>query len=250
MSKNQENQDNIEQRCLDLVKSKINKEDCFGMSDQQYNELQKWLNDAKPNQNSNEFPDFIFEDGFIEHFAVTSSSEGKKGAKQKQESLNLKRKSETTFLSNLDSSKADMLVSKSFSRPFEQHSHLNIVNSIKKNWLKHIKSYEKKMSPSKHGIFLLDYIDFNIHTAISKENEPAEIFESYRISADKDLLEWIHTFKDKIDYLILSNPFSIEVIRIDQILKIVESTPRVTYAPIIGMESHKYIGFKSMKRDI
>jgi hypothetical protein len=161
--------------------------------------------------------------------------------------LILKRKSETTFLSNLDSSEVDTLVSKSFSRPFEQHTHLNIVNSIKKNWLKHIKSYEKKMSPSKHGIFLLDYIDINIHTAISRENEPAEIFKSYRISADKNLLEWIHTFKEKIEYLILSNPFSIEVIRIDQILNIIESIPRVTYAPIIGMESHKYIGYKSKK---
>lgn len=49
------------------------------MSNQQHIELQKWLKAAKPNQNSNEFPDFIFEDGFIEHFAVTSSSEGRKG---------------------------------------------------------------------------------------------------------------------------------------------------------------------------
>lgn len=45
------------------------------------------------------------------------------------------------------------------------------------------------MSSSKHGIFLLDYIDINIHTAISRENEPAEIFKSYRISADKKLLD-------------------------------------------------------------
>ncbi len=249
MSKNQEYQDNIEQRCLDLVINNINKKDCFGMSNQQHIELQKWLKAAKPNQNSNEFPDFIFEDGFIEHFAVTSSSEGRKGAKQKQESLILKRKSETAFFSNLDNSEEDTLVSNSFSRPFEQHTHLNIVNSIKKNWLKHIKSYEKKMSSSKHGIFLLDYIDINIHTAISRENEPAEIFKSYRISADKKLLEWIYTFKEKIEYLILSNPHSIEVIRIDQILNILESIPRVTYAPIIGMESHKYIGFKK-KGDI
>ncbi|RKL65802.1 hypothetical protein CR203_18240 [Salipaludibacillus neizhouensis] len=250
MSKNQKYQDNIEQTCLDLVKNKINMKDCFGMSSQQYIELQKWLKDAKPNHNSNEFPDFIFEDGFIEQFAVTSSSERRKGAKQKQESLIFKRESETTFLSNLDKSEEDTLVSKSISRPFEQHTHLNIVNSIKKNWLKHIKSYEKKISPSKHGIFLLDYIDVNIQTAISRENEPAEIFDSYRISADKNLLEWILTFKEKIEYVILSNPYSIEVIRIDQIHNIIESIPRVTYAPIIGMESHKYIGYKIKKRDI
>lgn len=250
MSENQKYQDTIEQRCMDLVRNKVNKKDCFGISNQQYLELQKWLKDAKSNQNSNEFPDFIFEDGFIEHFSVTSSSEGRKGAKQKQESMILKKMSETTFIKNLDSNEEDTLLCKSFYRPFEQHTHLNIVNSIKKNWLKHIKSYEKKVSPSKHGIFLLDYIDINIQTAIIRENERAEIFDSYRISADKNLLEWIYTFKEKIEYLILSNHFSTEVIRLDQILKIIENIPRVTYAPIIGMESHKYIGYKNMNRDI
>lgn len=90
-----------------------------------------------------------------------------------------------------------MLVSKSFSRPFEQHTYLNIVDSIKKNWRKHIKSYDKRISSSKHGIFLLEYIDSNIHTAISRENKHSDIYESYRISADKDLLEWIYTFKKK-----------------------------------------------------
>ncbi|MEK4671545.1 hypothetical protein [Niallia sp. FSL R7-0271] len=243
MSKNQEYQNNAEQKCLDLVKNNLYKKDCFGMSDQQYIELQKWLKDARPNQSSNEFPDFVFENGFIEHFAITSSLEGRKGAKQKQESMILRRESETAFLSELDSSEDRPLVSKSFFRPFEQHSHLNIVNSVKKNWQKHIKSYEK-ISPPKHGIFLLEYTDFNIHTAICKENELAEIYSSYRISADKNLLEWIYTFNGKIEYLILSNPFSIEVIRIEQILNIIENIPRVIYEPVIGMESNKYIAAK------
>lgn len=249
MSKNQVYQGNIEQRCLDLVKNNINKKDCFGMSNQQYLELQKWLKNAKPNQNSNEFPDFLFEDGFIEHFAVTSSSEGRKGAKQKQKSSVFKKKSETTFLSNLESSEEDTLISQSFSRSFEKHTHLNIVNSIKKNWLKHIRNVKKEF-PSNHSIFLLEYIDFNIHTAISRENKPSDIYESYRISVDKNLLKWVYTFKEKIEYLILVNPLSIEVIRIDQILNIIKGIPRVTFAPVIGMETHKYIGTKFKKRDI
>lgn len=243
MSKNQEYQNNAEQKCLDLVKNNINKKDCFGVSEKQYIEVHKWLIDARPNHNSNEFPDFVFEDGFIEHFAITSSLEGKKGAKQKQESMILRRESEAAFLSELDSSEENTLVSKSFFRPFEQHSHLNIVNSIKKNWLKHIKSYEK-IYPSKHGVFLLEYTDFNIETAICRENEPAKIYKSYRISADKNLLEWIYTFNEKIEYLILSHPFSIEIIRIDQILNIIENIPEVIYEPVIGMESNKYIALK------
>lgn len=252
MSKNQKYQDSIEQRCLDFIKNNMNEKDCFGLSDQQYIELQKWLKIAKPNFNSNKFPDFIFNDGFIEHFAVTSSLEDKKGAKQKRESLVFKNKSEATFLSNLDSSEEDALVSQSSSRPFVQHSHSNIVNSIKKNWVKHIDSYDKNISPPKNGIFLLEYIDFNIETAISRKNEPAEVFDTYRISVDKYLLKWIYKFKEKIDYLILINSLSLsfEVIRIDSIPNLIEGISNVIYAPTVGMESHKYIGVKVKKKDI
>lgn len=91
MSKNQEYQDNIEQRCLKLVINNINEKDCFGMSNQQYVELQNWLKNAESNQNSNKFPDFVFEDGFIEHFAVTSSSEGRKGGKAEARIFNFKK---------------------------------------------------------------------------------------------------------------------------------------------------------------
>ncbi|MFD1173932.1 hypothetical protein [Oceanobacillus picturae] len=250
MSKNQEYQNNTEQRCLDLLKNNLNEKDCFGLSNQQYIELQTWLKDANPNQNSNKFPDFIFNDGFIEHFAVTSSLEDKKGAKQKRESLVLKNKSEHTFLSNLDTSEENTLVSRSYSHPFTQHSHSNIVNSIKKNWVKHIDSYEKNISPHTNGVFLLEYIDLNIETAICRENEPAEIFKTYRISVDKDLLKWIYKFKEKVDYFILINSpsLSIEVIRIDSIPNLIEEIPNVMYAPTVGFEAHRYIGIK--RKDI
>ena len=33
---------------------------------------------AKPNPETSKFPDFVFEDGFIEHFQITASKENKK----------------------------------------------------------------------------------------------------------------------------------------------------------------------------
>lgn len=250
MNNNQISQDKKEQRCLDLVKKSINMNDCFGMSDQQYVELQKWLKDTKPNQKSNEFPDFLFENGFIEHFSVTSSADGRKGAKQTKESALFRKKSEKSFLNNLDKSEEKTLTSSSFSRPSEKHTHLNIVESIKKHWLSHIKSYAKT-TPSKHSIFLLEYVDVNIETAIIKEDILAKVYDSYRISVDKDLLEWIYTFKEKIKYLILYNPFSIEVIRIDQIPNIIDNIPKVMFEPVIvARESHRFIGAKFKIEDI
>ncbi|MFP3386867.1 hypothetical protein, partial [Tritonibacter sp. SIMBA_163] len=74
------------------------------------------------------------------------------------------------------------------------------------------------------GIFLIEYIDINIQTAISRKNESVKIFDTYRISVDKYMLDWIYSYKEKIDYLILVNLLSssIEIIRIDQIPKIIE----------------------------
>lgn len=65
------------------------------------------------------------------------------------------------------------------------------------------------------------------------------------------MLEWIHNYKEKIDYLILVNipSSSIEVIKIDCIPMIIEGIPDVWYAPIIGVESHKYVGIKTNNTD-
>ena len=247
MSKNQKYQDNIEKNCLEFVKRDMNEKDAFGLSYDQYIELKNWLNDSELNSN-NRFPDFTFNNGFIEHFAITSSIENKKGAKQKRESNILKNKSETNFLSKLENSEAEkVLISRSYGRKFEEHTYSNIVDSIKKNWIKHIESYDKNITTPKHGIFLIDYIDINIQTAISRKNESVKVFDTYRISVDKYMLDWIYSYKEKIDYLILVNLLSssIEIIRIDHIPKIIEGILDVWYAPIVGMESHKYVGIKT-----
>ncbi|MFA1643633.1 hypothetical protein AB5N96_12280 [Chryseomicrobium imtechense] len=251
MSNNQEYQDKIEQGCLEFVKRNLKEKDLFGLSNEQYIELEHWLNNSELNLN-NRFPDFTFSNGFIEHFAVTSSLEDKKGSKQKRESSIFFKKSESNFLSKLDNSEEEkVIIGQSYGRKFEEHAYGHIVNSIKKNWIKHIESYDKNITTSKNGIFLIEYIDINIQTAVSTKNESVKIFDTYRISVDKHMLEWIHNYKEKIDYLILVNILSssIEVIRIDCIPKIIEGIPDVWYAPIVGMESHKYVGIKTNNTD-
>lgn len=252
MSENMSKQDSIEQKSLDFIKNNLHKEACFGLSDQQFIQLKGWLDSAQLNTYSTEFPDILFDNGFIEHFGVTSSSENRKGAQQVRESTIFKKNSESSFLDNLNTSEQDELVSNSYSRPFEKHSYINIIKSIQKNWSKHITSYEKSMNSSEHRIFLLQYLDINIHTAITPKNERAEIFESYRISADKFLLEWIYKFKEKIDYLILINPvsFSLEVIKINNIPELLEKEIEVRYEPIFGFESNKFHGVKFPGKDI
>lgn len=253
MSENQKYQNTIEQECLEFVKNNMNEKDSFGLTDEQYIEIREWINEAKPNSSNNKFPDFVFKDGFIEHFSVTSSQEDKKGAKQKRKSSILQNKSKSSFLKELNNSETDEVVfNRSYSQNFEIHSHSNIMKSIKKNWEKHIESYDKNISILKKRIFLIEYIDINLETATSNENQLVEVFDTYRISVDKQILDWIYIYKNKIDYLIFINLQlkSIEIIRIDNIPEIKEKIPNVWYEPNVGIEVHKFVGIKTKKEGL
>ena len=70
--------DEAEQNCFDLVKQKLNNDIYFGMSIEDSEVIMKAFSEAEANYESKLFPDFIFDDGFIEHFRVTSSFEKKK----------------------------------------------------------------------------------------------------------------------------------------------------------------------------
>ena len=59
-----------EQNCFDLVKEQLYTENFFAMSYEDDEVIRAAFNEAKPNPSASEFPDFIFNDGFIEHFKV------------------------------------------------------------------------------------------------------------------------------------------------------------------------------------
>ena len=71
-----------EQQCFDIVRDKLEKYQYSStLSEKELNAIRYIFQTSIPNPNSSEFPDFIFENGFIEHFQVTSAKETKKGAK-------------------------------------------------------------------------------------------------------------------------------------------------------------------------
>lgn len=203
-----------------------------------------WIEFASQNIESNEFPDFLFDGGFIEHFEVTSSYEGKKGSKQKGESFKLKANIKRELCSKLQEKPVGKVIERSAYKHLEDHSYSNICKSIKRNWTNHINSYDNYPSMKKHYVFLLEYTDFSLQTAIVNKDSPAMIYDSYRISADKELLKWIYGFKDKIEYLILFHEESLEVIKIDKIKKIIDGLPSARFESVIGIEKSTHIGWK------
>ena len=56
----------------------------FGLLEEDRYQIENILRTASPNPNESEFPDFVFHNGFIEHFQISSSKTNRKGAVHKK----------------------------------------------------------------------------------------------------------------------------------------------------------------------
>lgn len=61
-----------------LFYTNIKYEYLFGLTQEDVKEIVNILRKWEPNRKPSEFPDFVFDNGFIEHFQITSSLETKK----------------------------------------------------------------------------------------------------------------------------------------------------------------------------
>lgn len=242
MSDNLNEQNRIEQQCLNIVKANLSKEMCFGLSDVEYVELSEWIKNARPNEKSNDFPDFIFDEGFIEHFAVTSSSETRKGSKEKAETVMFEKRNWERFSKRMEEKDAEETIKHFSNRKIEGHSHDNIIKSIRRNWEKHIESYYNFSGCKEHGIFLLEYGDQGALETVEISPEGDEHYWTYRLNTDKELLRWMYDYKGNIEYIIFFSRESIEVIRVDQILRLLDVLPEGLYGVSYSMQSDRYIG--------
>lgn len=243
MSNNLYKQNRIEQRCVDLIKKSMTKETCFGLSDDDYMDLKKWLEKTRPNDKSNDFPDFIFDEGFIEHFAVTSSSETRKGSKEKAEAVMFEKKNWERFSKRMEEKKVEETIKHFSNRSIKGHSYGNIIKSIKRNWLKHIESYNDFSGSKQHGIFLIEYSDRGaLETVERTQDGNSKHYWTYRLSADKEILKWLYDYADKIEYIFFLGQESIEIIKVNQILNLLDKLPEGLYVPSFSIHSDKYIG--------
>lgn len=231
-----------ELRCLNKVKSFISQEDdalinnSFGLLENERKEIIEIINEAKPNPSSSEFPDYIFNDGFIEHFRVTSSKETKKGSTHTRQESEFNRKIENETLELMEewdkNPSYDKVRSKTWELKNTQHSHEYLVKSFKKNWGSHINSLKKYIDKSKKnvtiGIFMVEYPEFalamyeNIYKdwidGMSRgDMRSPEKYKEYRLSRDKQLLEYMLGFENLIKYVIFVNINRCEIIKIDKI---------------------------------
>lgn len=225
-----------EQKCLEIVKS-----DCrnnyshrfFGLNYEEVEELNQILNETKANEENNEFPDFIFNNGFIEHFQITSSKENKKGSVHIKELNNFKDrvKKEKMKIQFENDQKSKHWVMK-----YPEHSYEYLVNSFKKNWNSHFDSFQKYKGKKDISIFMIQYSDMalEMYENVYKNwidgmsngdlREP-EILDCYRITRDKEILEYMYEFKEKIKYVIFIYGEKCEIIKLKNIPYILKLIP-------------------------
>ena len=212
----------------------------FGLLECDREEFESILRSAYPNPDASCFPDFIFENGFIEHFRVTSSHVTRKGATHTRKESDFRRtvngeKKELESMWN-ETPSFDKVRSKSWTFPYPTHSYEFLVNSFKENWENHLKSYHKYLGSKQIGIFMIEYMEDAlamcenvycewINGMSQGDMREQEEFKEYRLSRDKNLLEYIYQFKNEIQYVIFLNHARIEVICTENIPYLMKLMP-------------------------
>jgi hypothetical protein len=257
-----------ESKCLNIVKGYIFRDKCKKISDEEIKEdYYQYINDSIntrlfgllekdiieiitliknviPNNNLNNFPDFVAKNGFIEHFQITSSKTNKKGAvhKRKMSEFNSKvdkeiKQTEEEWNKNPS---FDTIRSKDWNVSNPEHNYEYLVNSFKKNWENHIESYKNYHGSKEVGVFMVEYNEFALSMNEGVYNNwingmtfgdyrHAEKFKTFRLSRDRNLLKYIKQFEHEIKYVIFvyleKDGEKFEIIKLHSIPKLLDIIP-------------------------
>lgn len=238
-----------EKECLETVKLIFN---CckgsywYGVSEDNKRHLMQKVNEASENPESNDFPDFIFDSGFIEHFQITSSKETRKGAKQikrdKQDEAQLQKGVERAIQSGYQG------IVRNLSYFVSGHNYENLEYSFKKNFENHIDSLRKWDGNQEIGIFLIEYTDMalNMGECLTFEQNDgtriSEVMYDYYLSRDNNLLEYLQQYKSEIKFVIFKNSEVVEIIDVSKVEEIIKMQNEYLILPVHGISSYYAVG--------
>ena len=207
-----------EKECFELVKQKYNEILFFGTSVEDEELIQKALQEAKENPNPSRFPDFIFDNGFIEHFSVTSSFQNKHGSTMKRENAEIEREFNQLASAYVNSLPKDNPTVYSVETPIcfhETHSYENFVKSFKCNFEDHIENSKNYTGSKEHSIFMIEYSDSALRMSkrlpkdLKHEVSYGDLLSkekpTYKLSRDIELLKFLHDKCTSVEYVFFVN---------------------------------------------
>lgn len=209
----------------------------FGLLEYDRLEFSKIIRSAGLNPAANDFPDLLFSNGFIEHFQITSSKSSKrKGSTQEQFSGKVRREECTQKKEWEKDESFTGTRSKSWVVESAEHSYTYLVNSFKRSWEDHIESLQNYGGCKNVGIFMIEYPDIALSMHEQKYGDwidgmaqgdfcDEEQHRCYRLSRDKQLLNYIYSYRDQIKYVIFVYQDHFEVIKLDSIPQLLKLMP-------------------------
>ena len=245
-----------EQYCLDNVKANLDAMNCHGLTKQDFVTIESLISNVKDNDKSNQtvFPDFISDEGFIEHFRVTSGIAGSNGYKNMKD---LKKADRTlddeahSLANSLAGRKGIVAASKMVNVGRTGDSLENLHASLKQAFQNHIQSLELYKGAKHISCFMIESDDAlfvrpqartlwnNGNTSLLLGDLEAYKRVKYCLAYDADMLDYLYSFKDEIDYVIFvkSMNMGVEIIKVENIPYLKEIVPFDTlkiYPVIMG----------------
>ena len=228
----------------------------FGMSQEDCTIFENSLRLARSNPAPSNFPDFVFDGGFIEHFEITSSKSNRSGYDHKRKHVvfeQMAEQEEDAFKSAMNETPPfGSVQSKSWSFTYPQHSYDYLVKSFTEKWKHHTESLSKYDGCRDVGIFLIDYPETALGHNIDYDVMPDRLYGDmlfrddhkwYRLSRDMNLLNFIHGYRNKIKYVIFKNVEYFEVIATEAIPELIKLLPwRYQFLPCIVREVRTIYG--------
>ena len=215
----------------------------FGMSEDDIVHFENLLRLVKPNSAPSEFPDFTSDRGFVEHFQVSSSEITKRaGALHKKEYAEFQKvanQKERQLMDEMnehpESGKIETLT-QVFTYP--RHSYEYFCTSFKKTWEHHAESLDQYGGCKDMAAFMIEYQEHTLHMCEDfselklKEKISygdllkGERYSYYRLSRDKNILNYIYGYKDKIDYVVMVTGDELpEIIKVENIPELLKLNP-------------------------
>lgn len=215
----------------------------FGMSEDDIVHFENLLRLVKPNSAPSEFPDFTSDRGFVEHFQVSSSEITKRaGALHKKEYAEFQKvanQKERQLMDEMnehpESGKIETLT-QVFTYP--RHSYEYFCTSFKKTWEHHAESLDQYGGCKDMAAFMIEYQEHTLHMCedfselkLKEKISYGDLFKGerysyYRLSRDKNLLNYIYGYKGKIDYVVMVTDDELpEIIKVENIPELLKLNP-------------------------
>lgn len=225
-----------EQQCLDRIKSNVDSIQFFGFDTGEEELVKRIIKNAIPNEDLNAFPDFVALEGIIEHFEVNAAKSTGKGSIQKAEISRQNRlyeiqKDLLKFPYSQEYIEKELKVFKypiAFSNPTQTYE--SLCENIKNSFQKHCRSLANYISVHQktQTAFLIElqYDLFYMRPkSIATSDDGIDDIYGYKLSKDKNMLQYFYLDKNDVDYIILANNSDVEIIKISAVPEIVKEIP-------------------------